>query len=1325
MSTQQLSDNVDELFDLVRKSEGIISTFEARDLESEAETVEDAYQRYADTHISLGDTSGFEEKVYETVVENEKPTKGYLYGPFGYGKTSTSVSIWNTLSQNDIIAVPPFTFTSFASVMRATYGWMRYELKNKAAPEYVERLEDIHQDYLQQELEAYAESKEDQYDLDFDKLVQMLEGMERDGDLDLSINADTLIDFFSECTQLALDADFDGLVVIGDEFQQYFKSADNRQEAESRFRDLVFALQAGAQVEDEFGLFISMPEQTKSTLDTQAGDVLNRLERDNLVLNLQTVYGQDFPAELWSRYADRFGFADQAHKVISEHALNATGQICARDDLSNGPRTVIDIFRIGLKQYLDSGKTFTALDLADAFYGGEVRYQGSATKIQSAIGDALDNSAVDTQDKSKFIKLCAVFPEEGILDEVVDQYELNDARTALSKKIHGEVIKVIADGYTLVDVTRRDGPGDIVQELIRDFWRQYDTDHVNAEYAVKALANRLLCGEVFETRTGEVRGWSHGGELNKIKKTLYKDQLNGTFNGKFPRRRLNVGVTDAENKDDIVGEHDSLGGGFGSPDLAFNFVLGWTQAGEGEVKPRIEKGSDREFTFVMNGREGFEELPKGLDFLRDAMDPNAVTPFLMLALVQYLDETDAELDAQQEDRVGSFQRSLLNQALKSLFNKDLIGNAPFELRRAGKRTVEGVFTEAMQELYPDYHTLIATNQYERLLRDYMDFLDTLDTTSKRRGTDTIQESKGDVAARFNLKQTANFSDRITKHYADLLKIENADAGNYEVRAQLHPFEREIVQMLESGERERLPMDEVQQLGYEKGYRQEELEVIYGFLGRRGIVGMDETEEALVLIETDVAPADVENSIDECKVLIEKIETLDADHIPEGVPELVTEAEQELEKLTADDGERLEALNVGLNQAKSRLNQQSEVLHSRFDSRCKDLKSQAEREKRNLIPNKLENPVEGGVQFVGSLDDARSDIVADFRDLKAKLTDLETEIKEARREHSSLTIENARHLHNKVEEAEATIDDIEVQKSDLEDTADQLKRWRTFTDRVANVKRQITDYSRTFDESIEEEEDIQEFIGRISERLADDPRSALSQLGAFEEELDHIEESYQQRQKERRDVFQEKRKSLKTILDEATDGSATGLRSATYDIQQPDESQRQLLSEFKDEFTSQVVERAEDMLESAHREVEYARIVGVDTSANRDPDRVAEEIEQAQAQLRSLRSSLSHFDFSDIGTDDTDLAEIGNDVLSKAESLREDAQEFRRETEPEEDKVAELLDRIEDNRGVDFKELLMEYHEDGEEVDPKELLNRMQRLFQLNQIDIKIARRRRR
>lgn len=1319
-----ISENINQLFDLVSKSEGIISTFGARDLETEPETVEDDYRRYAQTHVSLGDTGEFEEQILENVTESDSTTKGYLYGKYGYGKTSTSVSIWNTLSESNIIAVSPFTFDSFTAVMQATYGWMYYQL-NTQAPGYVDDLEDIHDRYLQQELRTVAQKGESEHDIDADKLAQFLE----ESEFDPTITADTLIDFFDECTNLAVEAGFDALVVMGDEFQEYFKSASNENDAESRLRQLVFGLHSGAQIRSEFGLFISMPESTKSMLDSRAEDILNRLQNDNLHLNLQNVYGRDFPTELWNRYAEQFNFADVKHDIITEHALTAFGEVCSRNDLSNGPRTVMDLLRLALTQYRNRQESFTPLDLAEAFYQGEVRYTGSATKIQTAISDALDHTAVNTEDKQNFIKLCAVFPGEGIPDVVVEEYGLSESRTALSKKIHGEVIKVIGEGYTLVDVTKTE-TDDAIREIISDFWRDYGVSNAAASEAVDALANKLVNEQFLEAQRGTLDGWTNGGnEFNSLNYTVYRDQFEGTFDTRYPHRRLSVGVSDAKSQDKIVETHGKLGEEFGNPDLALNFVLQWEEGGEA-ADQYIEAESDREYSFVLNGRQSFDSLPNGLDFLRDAMDPNAVTPFLMLALVNYLDNPPINLDAKDQQRVESFQQRLLNKSVQALFDDELINNSPFELRRTGKRAVTGVFTEAMESLSPDYSTVITTTQYRGIMEDYGDFLRSLDTTSKRTGRDTLLETtpedggkrgKSRVAERFGLRQTSSFDNRLRKHYNDLLTIVNDDADQYEVRAELHPFEQKIVDQLESSGTDAVPVREVEELALKQGYRDEEVDVISQFLIIRGVVRINETDDALILQETEVTIEAVEETVEACQERIDTISELDTDRVPDNASVAIEEIRDELELTNSDDGERLEALQVKAEHLLERLDEAGELLYDHLRSQCNDVSGRAKRVRRTLIPSHLNEEVTGRVQFVGGLNDARTTLLADYRDLREDLSEIIEDLDRVQKEHNDPTLEAAVAINKQLERARDKLEETREKSSELDDYAAALHDWRTFTDRVGQIKANIKDYSQTFDETIQEDEEIEETIGEIRERLADKPLDALENREAFEQRVTAIKESYQTHRERHRDLFNEKQKTLNTILNEATEGASSGIR-VSFDVKKPSESKRRLVEKFRDEYESQVLDQAEEKLDSAATEVEYAQIVEVDAGTDTDPESIEEQIEKQNASLKRLRGSISRFNYEDIGCE-TDLISNGAELLDTANELYSSARDFRTQTEPESEEVQDLLRRVENSRGAEFKNLLMEYHEDGEPIEVDELLNRIAELFTTNQIDIRIIERR--
>lgn len=1320
MSTPRLTENVDELFDLVKKSEGIISTFEAQDLEENPKTVEGEYNRYADTHVSLGDTDGFEEDILDSVLHSGSPAKGYLYGPYGYGKTSTCVSIWNTLSKNSVIAVPPFTIDSFSSVMRAAYGWILYRFETEA-PGYVDSLEDIRERYLREEIRAVAEEKQDEYNLPVHELVEVFRDLEASGELDLSINSDTVIDFFDECTKLVLEAGFDGLVVVADEFQQYFKSADNRKQVEADFRQFVMDLQSGANIAAEYGFFISMPEQTKSRLDTEAEDVLNRLQNDNLILNLRNVYDNDFPKDLWDRYADRFEFDDRKYDVMSEYALDAAGQICSRQDLSNGPRTVMDIFRIALRKYTSSEETFTALDLAGAFHEGQVRYQGSSTKIQTAIGDGLNHSAVNTPSMKQFIKLCAVYPQEGVTEGIIDKHGLHAEQTKLSKKLQGDVITFIAEGYTLVGVTDSAKSNDILKELIRDFWRQYDTDTVNADYAMKTFGNRVLASNIFEP-SNTLDGWGARGDgFTQVNSRFFRDTAEGTFDGRYPKRKVSLIITGYDDEHRAVGGHHSIGSSFSDSDIGFSFLLGWKHGGNERPDPAIRRESEREFTFILDGRQRFDSLPNRLDFLRQAMNPKEVTPFLMLALIEYLEQDNTELDASQRDRVKSFQDSLLNHTVKMLFDKDLINNAPYELHRAGERSIERLFSNAMEELYPNYSTLMNSNRYGTMMDDYVNFLQALGTTSKRTGSEVISGSKSDIAELFGLRTTSSFNDRIRKHYQELVEIKNDSKDDYRICATLHPLEREIVGELEQTNRDELPVSEVNRMAREDGYRREELELLVEIMSVRGLVGMNSEETALTLLETDISPQDVKDRINTAETLLNRIQTLDETRVPEEVEDVVEDCRSEFALTNDEDRERLETIEYNASLAIDRLQDQAELLHEKLDADCETLLKQVKRQERGAIPSVTKDDITGSVKFVGALNDAQGELYAKYNELQEQYENIKTAVQTERTRYDDASIKSAEVLKEVHATKQNELEEVMSQEDKLSEYTDQLARWQVLVDRTAGVKQKIKDYSRTFEESIEEEDRIEEFIGKVSRQLANKPLEGLLNREAFSTELEDINDSYESKQRERRNLFDKKREQLNNHLDIATSGNSKRLRT-NFDIQNPSDSRDNLIEDFKSQYRAGVIKKAEDQLESARREVRYAEIVGIDTDTGSSPDDVNEQITKAETELQRLKDTIARYNFEDIG-DETVLNSNGKSLVETTNELNEQAKKFKAEKAPKTKENEELLNRVQDDRGLDFKEMLMQYHKDGDPVDPDELLSRIEQLFKLNQVDIRIQPRR--
>uniref|UniRef100_UPI00130081B4 hypothetical protein n=1 Tax=Haloprofundus halophilus TaxID=2283527 RepID=UPI00130081B4 len=915
------------------------------------------------------------------------------------------------------------------------------------------------------------------------------------------------------------------------------------------------------------------------------------------------------------------------------------------------------------------------------------------------------------------IKLCGVFPQEGLPSEVAERHGVDETYSDLQKKLHGAVLTWISKGYVLTGVTPDDEQSSVRRDLLRQFWNQYDTDDVNAKYAVKAFADYAIDEKIFESKRGTLTGWATGGGFDPIDSRLYKLQTTGTFNGRYPKRVASLIATDQSHSGSVSSLHDELGAGFNSPDVGFNFVLDWQSKDEG----RIEKVSEREYTFVLNGLKEFEELPNGLQYLRESMNPEEVTPFLMLSLTRFIDEQDLELDASEEQNLEALQDRLVLEAINELFDKELIHNAPFEIRRAGVQTVEKVFEESMKSVYEDYETLLVSTQYSQLIGDYINFLHSLDTVSLRRGSTPLETTKKDLASRFNLKGTSAFRGRVKKQYANLLELEEWDGQNATARAKLHPFEEYIINLLED-QQETLSYGEFLDLAYERGYREEEVEVISQLLGSRGLLEVNDENE-LALIETEIEISDVSSRVDQCESLVDRISELDEGRIRDEDREWIQTTKDELENLTNDDGEQLEIIDVHARQFIERMNDVVADLHNKYKSECQDTQREIERTRRGFTPSHVDDEIQGAVRFVGNLNDVRTRLKTKFVGLKRDLTDLDDTLSTEISEKSDPIIENAEELKTANASVNSTLSDIKDERDDLVDQAEALKQWKSLTTRTANVKRNIISYSEVFDNQIEEEDQIEEFIANVAEQLTNNPSGAITNVKTFTQRLEQIENSYTQRKRERREVFDEKKEILKDILQTATGQRSRGLRRAKFNIDDPDQSRKDLMSDFREAYTSQVLEKIVKDLENSEQDLEYARIVGAGSHLDENPSTVSDQIGQLQRRKEKLEQELSRFTYEQIG-DETTLGEEGNEILTGANDLRSESREFLAEKEPTDTDLKELLEEIQERDKVQFKKLLMDFHGRGEEIDPETLLERINELFQLNQVDIQISSRRR-
>src|SRR5690606_32809648 len=130
----------------------------------------------------------------------------------------------------------------------------------------------------------------------------------------------------------------------------------------------------------------------------------------------------------------------------------------------------------------------------------------------------------------------------------------------------------------------------------------------------------------------------------------------------------------------------------------------------------IEQTVANEVRFELNFRRKFapSNMPEDIRKLQDYMNPELVTPLLMLSLVSYFDSweeiRETRIPESEKPEIEFFIDRLVNHSVQLLFNQALGQTFDFPLQRVGYRMFEEIFDQICVQLYPHYHTFIVHAQ---------------------------------------------------------------------------------------------------------------------------------------------------------------------------------------------------------------------------------------------------------------------------------------------------------------------------------------------------------------------------------------------------------------------------------------------------------------------------------------------------------------------------------------------------------------------------------------------------------------------------------------
>lgn len=877
--------NLEGLNAILTKEE-VIATQTAKALLERPREVEGAYKAHVRTYIPLhagrGESRISVKEFCQRLIrqtKDELAPRGYLTADFGYGKTSTALYLWAEAQQANLVAVPPFQLTRLPSFIVATYGWMNYVL-SRSRPGLQEEAKAIYDAFAERSLQKMAEES----GADPDTLHQWLQ----DGRLTLDLTAPDYIRFFEQMTALAHQAGFEGLLVLADEIQQYIEP-EVKSGAKDPIAPLFNVIQGLATRRQHlaFGLILIIPRKEIAVIIDQRGDFIDRMR--GLALDLGAIYNQTFPARLWARLAKEFQFLDHADSMVLPETLAALGQISVRENLSNGPRTVINAFRRIARRYLEQPEAgpYSPVDLVGDFLNGSIQFDG-VKRLQEVTTRVLGHSLVrERPDREEAVKLAAAFPEDGATREV--QGQLAPVFDDLLQSAQGELVIRVGDvrnpGITLLGLERGQVPADWLTLTVREFSRTYyESAEKTTQRAMEAFLD-MLVSHIFRSGQWKVN--------QRLKSRLTQNAglvLEGAFPSvarHFPERRIHVRVL---MEDEPVKDANPLG------EVIIEFrlrrYLDWKEESRRHHAEPVELDFDTHTAhFTLNLMSRSIGVSRELDeAIGKIVSPFKLTPLLLLTLHEVINEKrrDHQIPKTEDQFVQyQFQPALFDNSMVELLRPE-VGGA-FDAAEA--RLIEMVVNQLLESRYgDDYHTLMAVSTWQNSINKYINALHRLDSLPEKQGQVNVEGLKEDIADLFTLSNTgldsfmANFPSLIeqVRDFPSRREAEQGDIGV--VRFQLHPLEAQIRAWLQASPDtatiesagkthtlHRVPIGHIYTQAANLGYKDSEVDTLLEVMEARGLAERDRRGYLQEALRQAPSVDEVAQSIQELKTGISALQ----------------------------------------------------------------------------------------------------------------------------------------------------------------------------------------------------------------------------------------------------------------------------------------------------------------------------------------------------------------------------------------------------------------------------------------------------------------------
>ncbi|NEP57252.1 MAG: hypothetical protein F6K31_09540 [Symploca sp. SIO2G7] len=1136
--------------------EAIIDTVNPAQIEQDASSLANRYQLYARSYNPPDRVQTVRDRLI-SFIEQGKPVNGYFSADYGYGKTATLVYLWHKCQQNQIMAVPPFKFKELENLMVATYGWIKAHIPTKFLSEF----EELYQRYHLKSQQEQASLLVRDFKISEKKALQIVQQLKTN-----TIEPDTILNFWQESVILLQKAGKKGLAIFADETQEFLRTEEGSSVRIQILSDLIKGMRAlGSPV----ALILGMPTvPTESAISEQAGDIIHRMKDQKVSLPLETAYSSEFPIRLWEFLCDQFlDDKRQAAQLAHPATIESLAQLCDRKDLSNGPRTTIEVFKRLVQFVQQNHRPYTPLNLIDDYLAGQVQFYGTGQhRINHTVNTVLQLPSIHKYPQAEqVVKLLAVFPQ-GLSESVAKDLGLLESLREFVDNDHlysTHISQLSRERYALTALAQTHTPT-IVDKILNQFRQRWFRDW-NSSQKQKGAAE-IFRSEIMPllfppSRSGQKANWTwHYPQKWQEARFGFYNFLTGSperHYAEFPNRSLVISVgTEPSNLMKFQPPEETH--------LDWRFYLSYNRETDDDTQKLTAIAGTGQVDFHLQLVRSFAaEYPKSFGLLNKVIPAEQCSACTLLNLSHYIQDwliKNSEVSKADRERLEQHRRECHQYALRLLFPSATSDNWLIQglenIQGEETKLVESVFYQKCKILFPNYQSFY--NNLRPTLLKYKSALAKV-PLAIRRGHQCYCVPKEELESLFETTGSGLPSVLGIFQVNCLIsdnKIASKKTDDSQVQFAQHPLEifmqkklktRGKIQMIDTirGQQDTQTID-VQQLGHEVkrlGYLQEEFEEAVTWLQLRRYVGSNRQSGILYQAIIELDPDVLQGQLNQLRTQVSSLLTAFANQLLLQIDENIKNTETSLQGIAATlagDGnlDQLNIFNLGVVSSDNRqslaevaldeVQRTIQALEKQFEEFCSGkyadlnqelglVKSRLQTLTRDLMLSKVSQPILGNSGLEVCLDDRR-------RVLEKQVVKLD---KECQKLAESIVLDETDllRLHRQKEECDKLLASYVEAKNHLSGLVAGLEQWRIILTSAEALRDNLTDNS----EQLRRYED--EFVDRVVTHFATHEVESFREYELLQRPLIELTEQLQNERRSRREAFTHLIYQYETLLEQ--------------------------------------------------------------------------------------------------------------------------------------------------------------------------------------------------